>query len=95
MYKQRLQEDGLSGIFDHAIPGRPAITTKTAVEGALLQVILNEVRGYQSTKKLSKGVVEIVQEVLKHRGDLAQQADHGLSQDIQEQPTRWSKRLLS
>jgi hypothetical protein len=28
------------------------------------------VRVYQGTKKLSKGVVEIVQEVLKHRGDL-------------------------
>jgi len=28
------------------------------------------VRAYQGTKKLSQGVVEIVQEVLKHRGDL-------------------------
>jgi len=63
-------------------PSQPRLRWK----GALLQVILNAVRGHQSTRKLSKGIVEIVQEVLKHRGDLAQQADHGLSQDIQEQP---------
>jgi len=32
-YKQRLQEEGLGGLFDHPIPGRPAITTQRAVEG--------------------------------------------------------------
>jgi transposase len=42
-YKQRLREEGLDGLFDHPIPGRPAITTKTAVETALLQVILEAV----------------------------------------------------
>jgi len=43
LYKQRLQEEGLAGLFDHPIPGRPAITTKTEVEKALLQIILEAV----------------------------------------------------
>ena len=43
VYKQRLQAEGLSGLFDRPIPGRPALTTKTAVERALLQVILSAV----------------------------------------------------
>ena len=43
LYKQRLRKEGLSGLFDHPIPGRPAITTKTEVEKALLQVILDAV----------------------------------------------------
>lgn len=41
VYKQRLREEGLSGLFDHPIPGRPAITTKTEVEKALFLVILD------------------------------------------------------
>jgi len=43
LYKQRLRTEGLSGLFDHPIPGRPAITTKTEVEKALFQVILDAV----------------------------------------------------
>jgi len=39
-YKQRLREEGLSGLWDDPIPGRPAITTRTPVEKALFQVIL-------------------------------------------------------
>jgi hypothetical protein len=42
-YKQRLRAEGLAGLFDRPVPGRPAITTKTAVEKALLQVILDAV----------------------------------------------------
>ncbi len=42
-YVQRLQEEGLSGLWDHPIPGRPAVTTQTPVEQALLGVILNTV----------------------------------------------------
>lgn len=42
-YKQRLREEGLSGLWDHPIPGRPAITTRTPVEKALFQVILSAV----------------------------------------------------
>lgn len=41
VYKQRLRTEGLSGLFDHPVPGRPAITTKTAVEKAMLQVIMD------------------------------------------------------
>jgi len=43
LYKQRVRTEGLSGLFDHPIPGRPALTTKTEVEKALLQVILEAV----------------------------------------------------
>jgi hypothetical protein len=43
VYKQRLRQEGLSGLFDHPIPGRPAITTKTEVEKALFLVILDAV----------------------------------------------------
>jgi hypothetical protein len=41
--KQRVREEGLSGLFDHPIPGRPAITTKSEVEKALFQVVLDAV----------------------------------------------------
>jgi hypothetical protein len=43
VYKQRLREEGLAGLLDHAIPGRPATTTATKVEKTLLQVILSAV----------------------------------------------------
>jgi len=42
-YIRRLQEEGLSGLWDHSIPGRPAITTHTSVEQVLFQVILSAV----------------------------------------------------
>jgi len=40
IYKERLQEQGLAGLFDRPISGRPAITTQTSVEKALIQVVL-------------------------------------------------------
>jgi hypothetical protein len=43
LYKQRLRTEGLTGLFDQPIPGRAAITTKTEVEKALIQVILEAV----------------------------------------------------
>lgn len=43
LYKQRLQEKGLDGLFDHPIPGRPAVTTQPSVEGAVVQAILEAV----------------------------------------------------
>jgi hypothetical protein len=42
-YKQRLRDEGLPGLWDHPITGRPAITTRTPVEKALFQVILSTV----------------------------------------------------
>jgi hypothetical protein len=42
-YKSRLKEEELAGLFGRPIPGRPAVTTKTLVEKALLQVILRAV----------------------------------------------------
>jgi len=42
-YKQRLHDEGLGGLFDHPIPGRPAVTTQPAVEGAVLQAILEAI----------------------------------------------------
>ena len=43
VYKQRLREEGLAGLFDRPIPGRTAVTTQTSVEKALIQVILSAV----------------------------------------------------
>jgi transposase len=43
LYKQRLHNEGLGGLFDHPIPGRPAVTTQPAVEGAVVQAILEAV----------------------------------------------------
>lgn len=40
VYKDRLQSEGLAGLFDRPIPGRPAIATQTPVEKALIQVVL-------------------------------------------------------
>lgn len=42
-YKQRLHDEGLGGLFDHPIPGRPAVTTQLAVEGAVVQAILEAI----------------------------------------------------
>ena len=39
VYKERLKEQGLAGLFDRPISGRPAVTTQTSVEKALLQVV--------------------------------------------------------
>ena len=43
VYKQRLREEGLTGLFDRPIPGRPAVTRQTSVEKALIQAILSAV----------------------------------------------------
>ena len=43
VYEQRLREEGLAGLFDRPIPGRPAVTTRTSVEKALFQIILSAV----------------------------------------------------
>ena len=42
-YKQRLRDEGLAGLFDHPIPGRPTVTAQPTVEGAVVQVILEAV----------------------------------------------------
>jgi len=64
MYKQRLREEGLAGLFDHPIPGRPAITTQATVERSLIQVILSAV---------------IEEHVLPEDGALAQRVNQELS----------------
>ena len=40
VYKERLKEQGLAGLFDRPISGRPAVTTQVPVEKAFLQVVL-------------------------------------------------------
>jgi hypothetical protein len=42
-YVQRVQEEGLEGLWNRPIPGRPTITTRTPVEKALFQAILSAV----------------------------------------------------
>jgi hypothetical protein len=65
-YVRRLQEEGLSGLWDHPIPGRPAVTTRTPVEKALLRVILGTV---------------IEEHILPADGVLAQRVNQTLSED--------------
>jgi hypothetical protein len=43
VYKERLKEQGLAGLFDRPICGRPAVTTQTPVEKAFIQVVLTAV----------------------------------------------------
>ena len=40
VYKERLKEQGLAGLFDRPISGRPATTTQTPVDKAFIQVVL-------------------------------------------------------
>ena len=40
VYKERVKEQGLAGLFDRPISGRPAVTTQTPVEQAFIQVVL-------------------------------------------------------
>ena len=40
VYKERLKAQGLAGLFDRPISGRPAVTTQTPVEKAFIQVVL-------------------------------------------------------
>ena len=42
-YIQRVREEGVMGLLDRPIPGRPAVTTGTSVEKALFQAILSAV----------------------------------------------------
>ncbi len=40
VYKERLKEQGLAGLFDRPISGRPTITAQTPVEKAFIQAVL-------------------------------------------------------
>ena len=42
-YKQQLEAEGLGGLFDRPITGRPAVTSQPAVERAVVQVVLEAV----------------------------------------------------
>ncbi len=48
IYKQRLQTDGIAGLFDRPITGRPAVTTQPDVEKGVVQTILNSVIAEQT-----------------------------------------------
>jgi hypothetical protein len=48
LYKQRLRAEGLAGLFDHLIPGRPSITAQPGVEGAVVRVILEGIIKHHS-----------------------------------------------
>lgn len=64
-YKQRVQTEGLAGLADHPIPGRPAVTTQATVEQALLQVILSAViteRALPDDATLAERVNQVLRE---------------------------------
>ncbi len=68
LYKQRLQEKGLDGLFDHPIPGRPAVTTQPTVEGAVVQAILEAVIA-QRTLPDDAALAEVVNRHLAEKQD--------------------------
>ena len=85
-YKQRLRTEGLSGLFDHPIPGRPAITTQTKVEKALLQVILEAViqeHALPDDSLLAERVNQTLQEAQ------APEADHVTASMVETIRLRW------
>jgi hypothetical protein len=43
LFKARLQEQGLGGLFDRPITGRPGVTSQSAVERAVVQAVLETV----------------------------------------------------
>ena len=43
LFKARLQEQGLGGLFDRPITGRPGVTSQPAVERAVVQAVLETV----------------------------------------------------
>lgn len=43
LFKQRFEEQGLDGLYDRPISGRPALSTQPAVESAVVQAILDAV----------------------------------------------------
>jgi len=65
VYKQRLAEEGLSGLFNRSIPGRPAITMRELVKKAVLRTILRAVieeRALPDDGTLAERVNQILRE---------------------------------
>jgi hypothetical protein len=81
-YKQRLHEEGLDGLFNHPIPGRPAITTQPTVEGVVVQAILEAVIS-QHTLPDDETLAEVVNtQLLEHKDPLAGQVTASIVETI-------------
>jgi len=65
VYKERLKEQGLAGLFDRPISGRPTITAQTPVEKAFIQVVLAAVieeHAMPTDEVLAKRVNQVLRE---------------------------------
>ncbi len=65
VYKERLKEQGLAGLFDRPISGRPTITAQTPVEKAFIQVVLAagiEEHAMPTDEVLAKRVNQVLRE---------------------------------
>mgnify|MGYP001572262586 CR=1 FL=1 len=86
VYKERLKEQGLAGLFDRPISGRPAITTQTPVEKAFIQVVLAAVIEEHAVPA-DDALAERVNQVL--REDQASEAGGVTASMIETLRLRW------
>ena len=90
-YKQRLHGEGLDGLFDHPIPGRPAISTQPTVEGRVMQAILEAVIS-QHTLPDDESLAEVVNaQLLEQKDPLAGQVTASIVETIR---LRWGIQRL-
>ncbi len=94
-YKQRVQDEGLGGLLDHPIPGRPSITAQPSVEGAVVQALLEAtqkalVEGIAAARAgRPLGAISYAIESVAKRAGLAvvrEYGGHGIGQKMHEPP---------
>lgn len=86
VYQERMKAQGLAGLFDRPITGRPAITTQTPVEKALIQVILAAVMA-EHTLPDDATLAERVNQAL--RESQAAEAGHVTASMVETIRLRW------
>jgi hypothetical protein len=91
LYKQRLQEEGLGGLFDQPIPGRPAVTTQPTVEGAVVQAILAAVIGQHTLPDDATLAAAVNRHLTEKQDPLAEQVTASMVETIR---LRWGIQRL-
>ncbi|MBI4771702.1 MAG: hypothetical protein HY784_15135 [Chloroflexi bacterium] len=91
VYKERLKEQGLAGLFDRPISGRPATTTPTPVEKAFIQVVLAAVIE-EHALPADDALAERVNQVL--RADQASEVGGVTASMIEALRLRWGIRRV-
>jgi len=86
-YKQRVCEEGLAGLLDRPIPGRPAVTTQPAVETAFIQVLLRAVIGERTVPDDTTLAAQMNQELCRVQAPEAGQVTASMAEDLR---LRWA-----